>query len=272
LIRPTSQPLDPGETGLYSKLIVDLDGTLYCGPSPIPGALQAMETLRERHSILFLSNNGSLTASKLAARLRGMGFEAHRHEVISSLDLMVDAIGELGRGLRVLPMTSGDLPDALEEAGHRVVEGGNADVVAAGVDVDFGYETLSCALWALSSGAVLIGANEDATYPTERGLRPAAGAFVGAMRGMGFSPERLCGKPDARAMRRALALRGFEPDPECLLVGDRPDSDVLGAHALAIDSALVLTGITDARAAANASPSPTYVIESICELASRLRT
>ena len=251
----------------YSKLIVDLDGTLYCGPDPVCGAVEAMERLRSTCSILFLSNNGNHAPERLARRLRGMGFEAHADEVVCSLNLIVEAVSEIGDRLSVLVISTGDLAGALEEAGHRIVKDARADVVAVGVDLDLGYETITRALKSLLSGATLVGANADATYPTEHGPRPAAGTFVGAMRGMGFTPARMCGKPDPWAMRKAFELRGFQPDSECLLIGDRVDSDIQGAQMMGIDSALVLSGLTGRCEATVVEPLPTYVFESISAIA-----
>jgi HAD superfamily hydrolase (TIGR01450 family) len=252
--------------GSYTKLIVDLDGTLYHGRRPLPNAAETMRRVRRTCAVLFLSNNCNQSANNLAVRLCNLGFEAHPHEVVSSVTLMVQAVNELGSTLRVLTLGSGDLDGALEEAGHWIVTANHADVVVAGVDLGLSYERLSRALQALLSGAILIGANSDATYPTEAGPRPAAGAFVGALSGMGFEPSRMCGKPDPWAMKKAFELRGFEADGECLLVGDRLDSDILGAQALGIDSALVLTGISTRSDVVESAYRPTHVLRGFAEL------
>ncbi|MCK4600579.1 HAD-IIA family hydrolase [Candidatus Bipolaricaulota bacterium] len=250
----------------YTKLIVDLDGTLYRGQRPLPNVVETLERLRRTCSILFLSNNCNQSADNLAARLRELGFEAHPHEVVSSVTLMVQAVNEVGSGLRVLTLSSGDLDGALEEAGHRIVETKRVDAVVMGVDLGLSYDRLSLALQALLSGAILIGANADATYPTEAGPHPAAGAFVGAVRGMGFEPSRMCGKPDPWAMKKAFELRGFEPDGKCLLIGDRLDSDILGAQTLGISSALVLTGISTRSDIEELEHRPTHILRGFSEL------
>jgi 4-nitrophenyl phosphatase len=250
----------------YAKLLVHLDGTLYRGQEPIPGAVEAMSRLRTSRSILFLSNNGNHAPARLTERLHRLGFAIEPKEIICSLQLIVEAVSEMGSGQRVFTVSSGDLDNALEEAGHRVVQNGRADVVVAGVDWTFSYEKLRHALRALSSGAVLIGANWDATYPTEAGPQPAAGVFVGAMKGMGFTPAHLCGKPDPWAMRRAFEIRGFSPGPDCLLVGDRLDADIHGAQAIGIDSVVVLSGVTSERQAREFFPSPTYIADSIADV------
>ena len=97
----------------YSKLILDLDGTLYCGPEPIPGAVDAVAGFRKTCSILFLSNNGNQTSDRLVRRLSDMGFEVRDGELVCSLDLIVAAVDELGSGLRILTMSTGDLDGTL---------------------------------------------------------------------------------------------------------------------------------------------------------------
>jgi len=247
----------------YARLIVDLDGTLYRGPEPIPGAAETMARLRHTHHVLFLSNNCNVSADHLAERLAKMGFEAAAYEIVTSVTLMVEAVDQLGSSLRVLTLSSGDLEPSLEEAGHRIVGPDRAEVVAVAVDFGMTYERIANVLRALLRGAYFVGANEDATYPTDTGPRPGAGAFVAAIRGMGFIPRRMCGKPDRWAMRKAMALRGFAPGSDCLLVGDRLDSDILGAQALGIDSALVLTGASTQEDIERLSIRPTYVIDAL---------
>ena len=89
---------------------------------------------------------------------------------------------------------------------------------------------------------------------------------------MGFSPSRMCGKPDPWAMRTAFELRGFAPDEKCLVIGDRLDSDVLGAQALGIDSALVLTGASTQADIERLNIRPTYVAESLRALPTQNET
>lgn len=257
----------------YSKLIVDLDGTLYRGSRALPDAVETMARLRGACEVLFLSNNCNQSADHLAQRLRRLGFEAHPHEIVSSITLMVQAVNELGTGVRVAALSSGDLNAELERAGHCIVKPSqHAEVVIVGVDLNVNYAGLARVLDLVLSGAILIGANADPTYPSETGALPGAGAFVGAVQGMGFSPSRMCGKPDPWAMRTAFELRGFAPDEKCLVIGDRLDSDVLGAQALGIDSALVLTGASTQADIERLNIRPTYVAESLRALPTQNET
>ncbi len=250
----------------YSKFIFDLDGTLYRERSVIPPAVEVINTLRTWADLLFLSNNGGQTAQSLTQRLRGLGFAIDETEVISSVTLAVERISSLQKQASVFLINSGELARALEAAGHRVVSAQEAEFLVVGVDLNLSYDKLDQGLLALRNGARFVAMNVDPVYPTKAGFLPAAGAFVGAFREMGYEPGYLCGKPDEEAMKKALTLRGMEIGLDCLVVGDHLETDILGAQNIGVDSALVLTGVSKQEDIAKKGIGPTYVIEDLSGL------
>ena len=66
-------------------------------------------------------------------------------------------------------------------------------------------------------------------------------------------------------------MRGFTPGPACLLVGDQLETDILGANNLKIDSALVLTGVTQRQDLASSPISPTFVLDDLSQLEAVVR-
>ncbi len=250
----------------YSKFIFDLDGTLYRGRSALPPAVKVINTLRIWADLLFLSNNGGQTAQSLTQRLHGLGFTVVETDVISSVTLAVARISALQKQASVFVINSGELAYALEAARHRVVSAQEAEFLVVGVDLDFSYDKLDQGLLALRNGARFVAMNADPVYPTKAGLLPAAGAFGGAFRGMGYEPDYLCGKPDEEATKKALTLRGMEIGPDCLVVGDHLETDILGAQNIGVDSALVLTGVSKQEEIAKKGIAPTYVIEDLSGL------
>ncbi len=250
----------------YSKLIFDLDGTLYRGRSALPSAVKVINTLMRWAELFFLSNNGGQTAQSLTQRLRALGFNANETDVISSVTLAVKLISSLQEQAPVFVVNSGELPRALEAAGHRIVPAQEAEFLVVGVDFDLTYDTLDQGLLALHNGARLIAMNADPVYPVKEGFLPAAGAFVGAFRGMGYEPDYYCGKPDRQAMEKALALRGMKIGPNCLVIGDHLETDILGAQNIGVDSALVLTGVSKQEDIAKKGIGPTYVIDDLSGL------
>ena len=253
--------------GGYDTIIFDLDGTLFRGKTVIPGAIRTLRGLAEHASCRFLSNNGERASATLAQRLRDFGFAAvNTEDVISSADLALVTIEELGQSLRILALSSPELASALAARGHELVDDASADVVIIGVDRTLTRDRMVSGLRALLNGASLVATNEDPTYPADDGLRPAAGAYVGFFRGMGFEPVRFCGKPDEWAVRTALAQWGITDPLRCLFVGDNLRTDIAAADRIGSDSVLVLSGVSAESDIPTAEGKPTAVVESVAAL------
>lgn len=250
----------------YDTVIFDLDGTLYRGCKPIPGAVEAIETLMSSFRCLYLSNNGKRGSDFLAERLRRLGFAARPEEILSSADIVLECMSELGGTLRVLPLTSAELAGDLRRAGYEVVDDADADIVIVGVDRALTRRRMVNGLRACLGGATLLATNEDSTYPGQNGLRPAAGAYVGFFRGMGFEPDRFCGKPDEWAIRTALRLWGISDGRRCLFVGDNLRTDIETARRVGARSVLVLSGVSRAEDLGASLARPDVVLESVAAL------
>jgi 4-nitrophenyl phosphatase len=146
-----------------------------------------------------------------------------------------------------------------------------AEFVVVGVDVGLTYAKLAGGLTAMGHGARLIVANLDRVFPIEDGLRPGAGAIVGAFHGMGFEPDAVCGKPNPLAIERAFELRGMPKDKRLLMIGDELETDIVGAERVGVDSVLVLTGASTEADIDRKRIRPTYVIEDLSRLEPILR-
>jgi HAD superfamily hydrolase (TIGR01450 family) len=257
-------------SGTYEAIVFDLDGTLFRGGAAIPGAPEAIRALQEEERCLFLSNNGESASGSLAGRLAAMGFDVRSEDVISSADLVLERLQALKPGASLFPLVSEELAARLTDAGFDLEGGESVDFVVVGVDRSLTRPRLVGALRALLSGAALVATNEDPTYPSVDGLRPAAGAYVGFFRGMGFEPSWFCGKPDESAVRAALARWGVRRPTETLFVGDNLRTDVPAARRIGAESALVLTGVSR-REDVDASPAqPTAVVADVGRLAKHL--
>ena len=249
----------------YEAVVFDLDGTLYRGRVPLAGAAEAVNRLREAVACRYLSNNGEREGAELTQRLQNMGFIVESGDVVSSADLVLDAMRAYPRGTRVLALSSQQLAGALAARGYRLVQDGSADVVLVGVDRMLTRDRLVAGLRAMENGAELVATNQDPTYPGEDGLRPAAGAYVGFFRGMGYEPVRFCGKPDVGAVRTALDIWGIADPQRCLFVGDNRKTDIEAARRIGADSLLVLSGISEEEADCEEA-GPTRVLASVAKL------
>jgi len=226
----------------YKAFLLDIDGVLVRGGKAIPGAAAALEELRKIGPVLLLTNNSTKSRQGTAERLSAAGIPARPEEVLPSSYLAAQFLRERFGSVRFWHIGESGILEEMCAAGHVPVGPMEAEWIVVGLDRDVNYEKLTLALRALLRGARLLATNEDATFPTPEGLIPGAGAIVGALRGMGFPPEFVVGKPSPIAFEIALGLLRAKPE-EVLMIGDRVDTDVAGAAKLGMDTALVLSGV-----------------------------
>ena len=225
----------------------DLDGVVYLGDEVVaaaPGALDQVRGLGVK--VAFVTNNSYRPPGLVTEKLNRLGVKATEGEVLTSAQAAVRLLG--GRdgleGVGVLVVGGPGLRQALEAAGARLVDGPawrEAEVVAVGFDPELTYARVRDATLAIRAGARFVGSNPDTTLPTPDGLWPGAGATLALLRAStGVRPE-VAGKPEPALLDTAAAAIG--PGPY-LMVGDRADTDLDGAHRLGWSTALVLSGVT----------------------------
>ncbi len=246
-------------SGNHDVLLLDLDGTVFRGKDPTPGAVGALAAVDARP--LFVTNNASRSAADVAAHLRGLGFTAGADDVITSAQTAARLLAEqLPAGSRVLIVGTDSLAAEIGAVGLDPVHG-FADQPAAvvqGLSMTLGWPELAEATLAIRAGALWIAANLDVTLPTERGLVPGNGSLVAALRAATGADPQVAGKPGPAMLRDALA-RGRFGAP--LVVGDRLDTDIAAAAAAGLPSLMVLTGVGTADDVVRAQPGmrPTYL-------------
>ena len=112
-------------------------------------------------------------------------------------------------------------------------------------DRTFDYRKLDVALQAVTRhGARLVGTNPDRTCPVEGGEIPDAAGMIGAVEGVtGRKVDPIVGKPSAITLAVALDRLGL-PAGDCVIVGDRLETDIAMGRAAGLATILVLTGVT----------------------------
>lgn len=229
----------------YDACLLDLDGTLYRGSEVIGDAPAVVTGLRrDGIPVRFVTNNAGAPAADVVARLRRAGFSAGHDEVYTSSYAASRMLRDgLPAGSPVLVLGTAALADQLCEVGLRPVRGTDEEVAAVvqGHSRDTGWRELAGACVAIRSGAWWVACNTDATLPSERGELPGNGAMVAALRtATGVAPE-VAGKPASSLLTIAAAAAGAEHP---LVVGDRLETDIAGAHAAGMDALLVLSGVS----------------------------
>lgn len=263
--RGTGEPL----AALYDVALLDLDGVVYLGGAPIPGAADALaKAVASGMRLAFVTNNASRTPSAIAAQLTRLGVAARADEVVTSAQAAARLLAEhLPAGAAVLVVGGMGLRLAVRERGFRPVTTA-ADQPAAvvqGYAPDLSYPLLAEGGLAVTSGALFVATNADATLPTPRGRQPGNGSLIQVIATATGRAPLVAGKPEPPMHAEAVARSGARHP---LIVGDRLDTDIESAVRSGADSLLVLTGVTHPRDAVLAPPlrRPTYLADGLAGL------
>lgn len=249
--------------------IVDLDGTVYTGDTLVPGAKRGLDDLRSADvSPLFFSNNPTRDGEAYVERLVAMGLDVRSGEACSAADVTVAYLQTEHPDETTYLVGSRALGSILRENGVAVVDDPvTADVLVASWTDEFSYGDMQAALDGLDESTTFLGTDPDRTYPGEGGrLVPGTGAITSALAAtVGREPDRVLGKPSTEALSVALERIGVPPE-DCLVVGDRLNTDLaMGARA-GMTTALVLTGVSDHADVEASDVEPDYVLDSLAEV------
>ena len=250
----------------FRGIVLDLDGVVYLGDEVVPAAPAAVEGVRGLGARLaFVTNNSFRPPELVAEKLGRLGVKVAVEEVLTSAHATVRLLGGEGGlgGLKVLVIGGPGLRQALQDAGARLIDGADwreAEVVAVGFDPDLTYDRVRTAALAIRAGARFVGSNPDATLPTPEGFWPGAGATLAMLRAAtGVRPE-VAGKPEPALFETVAAAIG--PGPY-LMVGDRADTDLDGAHRLGWATALVLSGVVAAADLPDLAVAPDHLLADV---------
>ncbi|WP_129838849.1 HAD hydrolase-like protein [Streptomyces sp. RFCAC02] len=249
----------------YDTALLDLDGVVYAGGDALPHAVASLRAAAAGGMRLaYVTNNAARTPGAVAAHLTELGVPADETDVVTSAQAVARLVAEAvpaaskvlcsgGEGLRVALRERGLVPvDSADDAPVAVVQGYGGPGMP--------WSVLAEAALAVGRGAVWFASNTDLTIPSGRGIMPGNGAAVEVVRIATRRAEGpvVAGKPRP-PMHRETILRTGARRP--LVVGDRLDTDIEGAHAGGVDSLLVLSGVTGPAELLAARPDhrPSYV-------------
>jgi len=263
---------------LYAAYIFDLDGTCYLGDALLPTVGETITYLRSLgRRTVFLSNNPTQTREVYAARLTRLGLPTPPEDVINSSLVMVDFLNRRMPGARLFVVGEEPLSCELAAAGFVIVDGSvdsaampgdtaSIDAVIASFDRTFEYRKLQIAFDAIRVGARFFATNADRYCPVPGGGQPDAAAVIAAIEACtAVSVEAVVGKPSLHMADAVLAHLQLSPD-QCLMIGDRLETDVMLGLNAGMDAALALTGATDEAMLARSTIQPTYVLRTLSEL------
>lgn len=248
--------------------IFDMDGVLYRGTLALPGVVDLFNALTLRGiPFLLATNNSMATQAAYVQRMAGMGVTVTENQIQTSATVTRDYLrDELPGNAVILPVGMPPLFETLTTGTtFRIaddVPNEPVDAVVVGLDLQFTYDKLRRASDTVRQGAAYVATNADATLPHETGEQPGAGSIVAAISTASGKTPVVIGKPQTMMMTRGVAQMGLTP-PEVVMVGDRLDTDVLSGSRAGLQTALVLTGVSQRSDFAAAEVLPDFIFDDL---------
>jgi 4-nitrophenyl phosphatase len=254
---------------MYRGVVLDLDGTVYRGGSPIEGAPAAVERLRDRGlNVLFFSNNPTKTRVDYVERLAEMGVEATVEEVLSAGTVTTEYLLEHHPDEATYLIGAPGLREQLVTADLPLTDDTDAaEVLVTSWTDAFDYRGLTDAYRAGKDGATFLGTDPDRLVPASGDrMVPGSGAITNAVAGvLEREPDRVLGKPSAEAIAMAREALGV-PLEECLVVGDRLNTDLALGEAAGMTTVLVRTGVATDADVERSEVTPDHVLDSLADI------
>lgn len=266
----------------FDLSMLDLDGVVYRGDAPVPGAAQALAAVRDTgHRCAFVTNNAARSAHDVAAKLTRLGVPAAESDVVTSAQAAARLLADLlpaGSTVAVLGSDAladcvaavGLVPVALPSGAARPGEAGCPDAMVSGFGPSVPWRDVIRAAVLVRDGVPWVASNTDLTFPTDYGIAPGHGELVRMIRDYSGVTPRVAGKPEPPLLHETTRRTGASRP---LMVGDRLDTDILGAHRAGVPSLLVLTGVTGLEELVAAAPQyrPTYLAPTLHGLLDTMR-
>lgn len=253
-------------------LVFDMDGVLWRGKEALPGLNAIFDWMHAEHvPYLMATNNSMSTAQMYVDRLKGHGVTVPKETIITSGIAVRDYLrATYPADVTVGAVGMAALYEVLFEEGGFAREDRRPQVQVVGTDLNFGYDDIKRACLAIRAGAAFVATNPDTTLPTEEGLVPGCGAMIAALVASTDVQPTVIGKPEKYMFALACQRLGLQPH-EVLMVGDRLDTDILGANRIGARTVLVLTGVSQREEIITTGIEPTLITADLVELLDRLK-
>jgi HAD superfamily hydrolase (TIGR01450 family) len=255
-------------------VLADLDGVVYRGAGPIAHAVESINGIDSSIRVAYITNNASRTDATVASHLTELGLHVAPEDVVTSPQAAVTVLkGLVPPGSTILVVGGDGLVDELIKGGFAVTRSAldSPAAVIQGFAPEVGWLQLAEAAFALNGDGTTgdlpwVATNTDWTIPQARGTAPGNGTLVSAVHTAVGRLPIVAGKPEVAIFHEAMTRFGASSP---IMIGDRLDTDILGANRAGIPSVLVLTGIDQAKQVLAAVPQerPTYILDDLRGLA-----
>jgi 4-nitrophenyl phosphatase len=254
-------------------VLFDMDGVVYVGNQALPGVQDLLDYLDATGRVWsFVTNNSTRTPQMFADKVQKMGMRVGPERILtSSLVTAWWMTEEFPNRGKVYALGEAGLITALTDAGFTLVEDPfEAEFVVSGINFSLTYRMLEDATLGIRNGARFIGTNIDPTYPTERGQIPGTGSVLALLEAASGVKPTIIGKPFPGMFQQILQRLGTEAE-STLMIGDRYETDIIGAIAMGFVTAAVTTGINSREEFEAVAPPPDLILSGLPELLAAFR-
>lgn len=259
------------------NLIIDMDGVLWHGERPMPNIGRCLADLQTLGiNLVLASNNSTKTQAQLQDKLEHMHINLSPEQCLTSADATVSYLKRHYQDAKTAYVVGEDgLFEAVARAGfdtitpeavsHLATDNPEAlhtaaDFVVGGLTRNLDFELLAMASLLIRAGVPFIATNADASFPSERGQLPGAGAVMALIEvASGVAPV-VVGKPEPIIFQEALERLGADAS-NTAMIGDRLETDIVGAKRAGLTSILVLSGVSTEADIDTSGITPDYVFE-----------
>jgi HAD superfamily hydrolase (TIGR01450 family) len=261
------------DPGAIHHLVLDMDGTVYCGSTLFDCTVPFLELLKDLGiGYTFITNNSSRGIQDYVDKLKHLGIPATRDEIYTSTDAVIEYLhAHLPAVRKLWLLGTPSMARHLEEAGF-VVGDEAPEAVVVGYDTGLAYDNLCRTAWWISQGLPFIASHPDRVCPTDQPtVLVDCGAFSCCLASATGRSPIVLGKPDPRMLDGVCRRHDLQPE-QLAVVGDRLYTDMAMAQRAGAASVLVLTGEATAAEAAAFDPPPDLVIQDVGALGELLAT
>ncbi len=246
--------------------LIDMDGVIYKGSEPIPGAVKFINTLRENgFPFLFLTNNSQRTSRDICYKLCKMGFNVTDEDIFTCGMATARYLASRKENGTAYVIGEGGLLNEMHKVGYSIVED-HPDFVIIGEGRTIMLEAVDKAINMVMDGSKLIATNMDPNCPVAGGkYRAGCGAFVAMIEVATGKQAFSVGKPSPVMMRMARKALGLAT-AETIMIGDTMGTDILGAGSMGFTTVLTLSGVTNKNDLDQYGYTPDFVINSVKDL------
>ncbi|HET6446117.1 MAG TPA: HAD-IIA family hydrolase [candidate division Zixibacteria bacterium] len=259
------------KTNRVENLIIDMDGVLWHGEKPVPGLVKFFDEISRRQiNFVLATNNASNTPEQYAEKLTRFGVAVPSEQILTSAEATASYLVETHPDYRSAYVVGEiGLRKAMSSRGYKILDAEvedlltiQADVVVAGMTRHVCYHDLAIANHLIGKGAAFFGTNPDVTFPSEHGPMPGAGSILAFLQTSSGVEPTVIGKPNSAMFFEAIRRLGGSAD-NTVMVGDRINTDIVGAQMVGLRTVLLLSGIATQENLVAAEIKPDWVFDNL---------